>query len=89
MFPNAVTVLRAVESDEYGNPGNNWTTPAATPAAAMVLGEAAFMPPTVDIRHGDRVQFGAELFTVESVLRPGPGRAIVLAVTMKRYPDGA
>lgn len=89
-FPDAVTILRSSTQDAYGDPG--WATPTEIPAKAFVTPEGAYLPPTTDIRTGDRLRVpGRGTFTVdgEPTRLRSPSRLIMWHVELTRIPGTA
>jgi len=88
-FPDAVTVLRAT-ADEYGNPGTNWDTPATVATTRGFLQHRQiFIPPTVDLRAGDRVATARGTFVVdgEPEMLRSPARNIMWLAKLERVPE--
>jgi hypothetical protein len=91
-FPDAITILRATEPDEYGNPNAaGWTATGPAVNGAILGPGVVFLPPTVDIRPADRLTANGALFVVKGApasLGP-PGKRVMWAVSLERLPDGA
>ncbi len=62
-FREAVTILRSTGPGPYGDPHGDWASPTEIPAKGFVIAGSArrkdamiLMPPTTDIRPGDRLR---------------------------------
>lgn len=86
-YPDVVTILRPVTVDAYGNP--SWEDPDETAALGFLMHRRIMLPPTVDIRAGDRIATARGLFRVEGepeMLR-SPSRNIMWQVELERVPE--
>lgn len=68
-FPDDVTIVRAVESDAYGDPGSSWTNPQETAVRGFhVTPDKLLLPALTDVRMGDRVAIQGTLYKVQETL---------------------
>lgn len=68
-FPDDVTIVRAVETDAYGDPGSSWTNPQETAVKGFhVKVDTLLLPPLTDIRMNDRVSISGTLYKVQETL---------------------
>lgn len=89
-FPDAVTILRAADEDEYGNPAADWTAPATTSARGFLIDRTLFVDRSADIRPGDRIAVAGVLFAIEEhpVMLRSPNRNVLWQLKLTRLPDG-
>lgn len=88
-FPDTVTILRPTQADEYGNPGASWDAPATFAAFGFLVGSDLLMPPSADIRPGDRVRHAGKTYAVQGdpLMLRSPSKAVMWSVKLDRVPE--
>lgn len=82
-FPDDVTVLRPYGEDAYGNPGNSWADPTVIEAKGFLVNfSSLFMPPSADVRSGDRVTVGGRTYEAEVTPARSPSKTVALLVKL-------
>jgi hypothetical protein len=67
-FPDLVTVERSTAPDKYGNPGKSPAAPAVSTVSGFhVTEETLLLPPSADVREGDRLLIGGRRFAAVDV----------------------
>ncbi|MEV1157730.1 hypothetical protein AB0J27_20260 [Micromonospora chokoriensis] len=84
-YPDALTILRPSGPDAYGNPGTSWESPEEIPARGFLAGDACYLPPTTDVRRGDRLRLGTDVYDVEGDPQPArsPSRTVLIVCSVK------
>ncbi|WP_229398181.1 hypothetical protein [Micromonospora okii] len=86
-FPDAVTVLRQLAADEYGNPGTGGPFVPVAVLAGFRAGDAVYLAPGANIQRGDRLTIGPDTFDVEGDPRRlrSPSREVLTRVAVRPH----
>lgn len=88
-FPDTVVVLRPTETDAYGNDGVNYDGAEEhnEKCFEVVQGTMLLLPPSADVRQGDRYRLGDDTFAGDPALIRSPSAAKLWQIPISRVED--
>lgn len=89
IFPDQIVVHRAQGTDAYGNEGANFDNPETFtyPGFEAVQNALLLMPPTADVRPGDRFLLRGDTFSGTPSLIRSPAAPKLWAIRLDKVPD--
>ncbi len=90
-YPHDVVLVRPSGQDEYGNASNDFSLASETPLKGFMVkpGERLLLPPSADVRDGDRVRVNGVTYSTDADEIVSPSKRVLWDLTLTEVSRGA